>query len=92
MQNEDKAKKDKIAQKKIELRKIQDSDFEDKMKFKNDHRARDKGTADFGDNNVLSYCYTTKESRAIAMGAKKDKMIELMKDQFIGYDRQGDHA
>jgi hypothetical protein len=38
---------------------------------------------DFGDHNVFSYIYSTKVHKSHAMADKKDRVIELMKDQFM---------
>ena len=75
----------------MELRKIQDSDFEAKKMF-SDNRKGALAGPDFGETNVLSYCYIQKESKSFALGRKKEAMIALMKDQFVGHDRMGNHA
>lgn len=77
---EDEAEKHRRMQKKTELRKIMDEDFANKQKFRDRHSQLQARTSDFGDNNVLSYVYTTKEHKSYQLRAKNEKLIGMMKD------------
>jgi hypothetical protein len=43
----------------------------------------DKNTKDFGDHNVFSYVYSTKEHQSKAAGARSEQRINAIKDQFM---------
>ena len=43
-------------------------------------------SVDFGQNNVLSYCYTDKENKAHTLRKRNDNILDLIKDQFKSKD------
>ena len=58
---EDRLAKLKKLEAKKQLKHIQDLDKQDKQQIRSRMGEIDKNTKDFGDHNVFSYVYTTKE-------------------------------
>lgn len=81
MEEEKRLKTEKVM-KKQELRKIQDEDHQKKQEYAQLKEQKYK-VDDFGDHNVFSYIYSTKVHKSHELGEKKDKVIEMMKDQFM---------
>jgi hypothetical protein len=67
--------------KKNRLREIQAMDSQAKAEFQNRQKARE--VSDFGEDNVFSYIYTTKQHKSHEYAKKKDHIIDLIKDQFL---------
>ena len=75
---EDLQRKQKKAEKKLQLREIQDKDQRRSLE-----RALGSSVQpDFGPKNILSYVYEKKEHKAYENRKRNDYMISLMKDQF----------
>ncbi len=67
---EENEEKQMAAQKKADLRLIQERDAEEKRRFKeNEERGRQK---DFQDNNVFSYIFQKKEHKAHNLGKRNE--------------------
>lgn len=73
------AKEMKIK-KKMDLKKIIEKDQSAKKEAKDHGSKMENRTSDFGENNVLSYIYEKKEHKSVAMGQKKEYLINLMEN------------
>lgn len=62
-------------------------DHANKQQHQQKRDDQNKGVQDFGDNNVFSYIYSTKVHKSHAMAEKKDKVIDMMRDQFMNGGR-----
>lgn len=74
---EDLQRKQKKAEKKLQLKEIQDRDQRRSLERKDISQQ-----PDFGPKNILSYVYEKKEHKAYENRKRNDYMISLMKDQF----------
>ena len=82
MRREDELTKKQQNAKKLLLREVQLADMTNKQDSnKNLQEIRNK-SLDFASHNVLSYVYSSKQSKAHQYQAKNDKILELFKDQF----------
>lgn len=88
IKQEDLDKKQKVKDKKMEIRKIIDGDIENKRNFKRNTAMHVK-KSDFDDNNLFTNVYSTKEHRAFEMDKKKEHVIALMKNHFQSQDKLG---
>lgn len=79
------ARKQAKADKKMQLREVQDRDQRRSL----DNRGSITIPDDFGAKNILSYVYEKKEHRAYENRKRNDYLISLMKDQF---HTQGEHT
>ena len=69
-----------------------DKDFENKKSFadRSSQMIQRKG-GDFGETNVLSYCYTKKEHPSLQKGKKNEYIVGLINAQFMSTDKLASH-
>ena len=86
MQDDDNEALKKAMEKRKQLRSIQLANQKAKRDCRNELQRKLNTSVDFGEHNVLSYCYTSKENKAQTLRKKNDNILELIKDQFKSRD------
>lgn len=67
-------------------------DIENKRQFANRHSQMNvRSGGDFGEDNVLSYCYTKKEHPSIKKREKNEYLVGLINSQFLSTDKLAIH-
>ena len=82
METEAEKERNKLVDKKRQLKQIQMADKELKDKFRREKTDAINNSVDFGDRNVLSYCYAEKIHKAHEYRQKTDKYLNLIGHQF----------
>lgn len=77
MEEEKEKEKQKKIDKKFELRKVMDLDFQAKRNFRFESVKRNE-KHDFSENNVLSKLYEHKEHKSHQMAARRDYIVGLI--------------
>lgn len=74
--------KQKRFTKKEELKKIIETDTQEKKQFKDLRKQQDKADLDFSSHNVLSQIYIAKEHKAKSLARKNEEVVKLIEKNF----------